>query len=172
MHTCNITTKFQGLKVVNPNRMLDNGEYSPSTVVAAEPFACIDSLTSMKKKKKKKKNERRFSNEQIRSLETMFESESRLEPQKKLQMATELGLQPRQVAIWFQNRRARWKSKQLERDYSTLRANYNSLAAKFEAAKKEKHALVVQVILLMKTDPFVIHREAYEDCFIFDSCRS
>jgi homeobox-leucine zipper protein len=102
----------------------------------------------------------------------MFESESRLEPQKKLQMATELGLQPRQVAIWFQNRRARWKSKQLERDYSTLRANYNSLAAKFEAAKKEKHALVVQVILLMKTDPFVIHREAYEDCFIFDSCRS
>lgn len=172
MHTCNIT-KFQGLKVVNPNKMLDNGEYSPSTVVAAEPFACIDSLTSVTKKKKKKmKNERRFSDKQIRSLEIMFESESRLEPQKKLQMATELGLQPRQVAIWFQNRRARWKSKQLERDYSTLRANYNSLASMFEAAKKEKQALVVQVILLMKTDTLVIHTEAYEDGFIFDSCRS
>jgi homeobox-leucine zipper protein len=152
--------------------MLDDGEYSPSTVVAAEPFACIDSLTPMTKKNK---NKRRFSDEQIRSLETMFESEARLEPQKKLQMATELGLQPRQVAIWFQNKRARWKSKQLEREYSILQANYNTLASKFEAAKKEKQDLVVQVILLMNrvyTDPFVIQMGTYEDGFIFDSCRS
>lgn len=124
--------------------MLDNGEYSPSTVVAAEPFACMDSLTPMTKKKKKK-NKRRFSDEQIRSLETMFKSEARLEPQKKLQLATELGLQPRQVAIWFQNKRARWKSKQLEREYSILLAKYNSLASMFEAAKKENQALVVQL---------------------------
>lgn len=152
--------------------MLDNGEYSPSTVVAAEPFACMDSLTPMTKKKKKKNNKRRFSDEQIRSLETMFKSEARLEPQKKLQLATELGLQPRQVAIWFQNKRARWKSKQLEREYSILLAKYNSLASMFEAAKKENQALVVQVILLMKTDPFLIHTGTYEDGFIFDSCRS
>lgn len=129
--------------------MLDDGEYSPSTVAAAEPFACIHSLTPMTKKKNK--NKRRFSDEQIRSLETMFESEVRLEPQKKLQMATELGLQPRQVAIWFQNKRARWKSKHLEQEYSILRANYDTLASKFEAAKKEKQALVVQVILLMNS---------------------
>lgn len=98
-----------------------------------------------KKKKNKNNNKRRFSDDQIKSLESMFESETRLEPRKKLQLASELGLQPRQVAIWFQNKRARWKSKQLERDYSILLANYNSLASRFEALKKEKQGLVLQV---------------------------
>ena len=125
--------------------MLDHGEYSSSAVVAADPFACMDSLTNSRKKKNK--NKRRFSDEQIKSLETMFESESRLEPRQKQQLARELGLQPRQVAIWFQNKRARWKSKKLERDYSLLRANYNNLASMFEAMKKEKQDLVVQVLI-------------------------
>lgn len=128
--------------------MLDHSEYSPSAVVAAESFGCMgmdmDSLSTSRKKKNK--NKRRFSDEQIKSLETMFESESRLEPRKKLELARELGLQPRQVAIWFQNKRARWKSKNLERDYSTLRGDYNDLASMFEDLKKEKQALVVQVL--------------------------
>ncbi|KAL5792172.1 hypothetical protein ACOSP7_000766 [Xanthoceras sorbifolium] len=119
--------------------MLDGGEYSPTT----EPFGCMNELTSSRKKKNK--NKRRFSDEQIRSLEVMFENETRLEPRKKLQLARELGLQPRQVAIWFQNKRARWKSKQLERDYNILQANYNSLASRFESLKKEKQALVIQL---------------------------
>ncbi|GMY09056.1 homeobox-leucine zipper protein ATHB-12-like [Fagus crenata] len=123
--------------------MSGHGQYSPSAVVAADPFACMDSLTTSRKKKNK--NKRRFSDEQIKSLETMFESESRLEPRQKQQLARELGLQPRQVAIWFQNKRARWKSKKLERDYSLLRANYNNLASMFEAMKKEKQDLVVQL---------------------------
>ncbi|CAN1794125.1 Homeobox-leucine zipper protein ATHB-7 [Linum perenne] len=93
-------------------------------------------------------NKRRFSDEQIKSLESIFESETRLEPRKKVQLAKELGLQPRQVAIWFQNKRARWKSKQLERDYDVLRANYNSLASRFESLKKEKHALASQVQMI------------------------
>ncbi|XWS76831.1 hypothetical protein CRYUN_Cryun01aG0211400 [Craigia yunnanensis] len=120
--------------------MLDGGEY---TQEMAEP---VSSITEVKAtKKKKNKNKRRFSDEQIKSLDLMFESESRLEPRKKLQVARELGLQPRQVAIWFQNKRARWKSKQLEQDYSILQANYNNLASKFESLKKEKQALVIQL---------------------------
>uniref|UniRef100_A0A5B7AJN9 Homeobox-leucine zipper protein n=1 Tax=Davidia involucrata TaxID=16924 RepID=A0A5B7AJN9_DAVIN len=107
--------------------------------MAAECFS------SLKKKKMMSKNKRRFSEEQIRSLETIFESESKLEPRKKLQLARELGLQPRQVAIWFQNRRARWKSKQLERDYTILRSNYNTLSSQFETLKKEKQSLVIQL---------------------------
>ena len=125
--------------------MLDHSEYSSSAVVAAESFGCMDMDSLTTSRKKKNKNKRRFSDEQIKSLETMFESESRLEPRKKLELARELGLQPRQVAIWFQNKRARWKSKNLERDYSILRGDYNNLASTFEALKKEKQALVVQL---------------------------
>lgn len=100
------------------------------------------------RKRKKSLSKKRFSDEQIRSLEIMFESETKLEPRKKLQVARELGLQPRQVAIWFQNKRARWKSKQLESDYGVLQANYNALSSNFEALKKEKQALLIQVLSL------------------------
>ncbi|KAF8379943.1 hypothetical protein HHK36_027408 [Tetracentron sinense] len=125
--------------------MLGRGE-EYTTVSAKVESSVTDSTTIMTtRKKKRNKNTRRFSDEQIRSLEFMFESESKLEPQKKLQMARELGLQPRQVAIWFQNRRARWKSKQLERDYSILRTNFDTLASKFESMKKEKQSLLTQL---------------------------
>lgn len=95
--------------------------------------------------KRKSATKSRFSDEQIKSLETIFESESNLDPRKKLQVARELGLQPRQVAIWFQNKRARYKSKQLEQDYGLLRGNYDSLAAQFESLKREKQNLQEQV---------------------------
>ncbi|OIW02285.1 hypothetical protein TanjilG_11179 [Lupinus angustifolius] len=125
--------------------MLNHMEYTYSAEAAtdAENYSSITPPSAMRKKKNK--NTRRFSDEQIRSLESMFETESKLEPGKKLKLARELGLQPRQIAIWFQNRRARWKSKQLERDCSILRSNHNNLASKFEALKKEKQALLVQL---------------------------
>lgn len=113
-------------------------------------------VPSVSKKKRSNKNsnmdkncQRRFSDEQIRLLESMFESETKLEPRKKVQLARELGLQPRQVAIWFQNRRARWKSKQIEQDFTTLRAQYESLASQFESLKQEKQSLILQVITLL-----------------------
>ncbi|KAL5156264.1 Protein MAIN-LIKE 1 [Glycine soja] len=43
------------------------------------------------------KNKRRLNDEQIKSLESIFEADARLEPTKKLQLARELGLQPRQL---------------------------------------------------------------------------
>ncbi|KAH9328553.1 hypothetical protein KI387_000661, partial [Taxus chinensis] len=70
---------------------------------------------------------RRLSVEQVRSLERSFESENKLEPERKIKLAQELGLQPRQVAVWFQNRRARWKTKQLERDNDDLKENYDAV---------------------------------------------
>lgn len=134
--------------------MLDHMEYTTYSAEAegAETYSSTTTppaaSSSAMIRKKKNRNTRRFSDEQIKSLESMFETESRLEPRKKLQLARELGLQPRQVAIWFQNKRARWKSKQLERDYSILRNNYNNLASRFEALKKEKQALLIQVLII------------------------
>lgn len=119
--------------------MFDEGEYySPSDV-----FSCINSLPNSKKSKMM--NKRRFTDEQVKSLESIFENETKLEPKKKVQVARELGLQPRQVAIWFQNKRARFKSKQLEKEYTTLKSSYNSLAKRFEDLKKEKQSLLVQI---------------------------
>ncbi|KAF3785652.1 Homeobox-leucine zipper protein [Nymphaea thermarum] len=103
-----------------------------------------DSMGSINLSQKSKK--RRFSDEQIRSLERIFETETtRLEPRKKAQLARELGLHPRQIAIWFQNRRARWKAKQIERDYGVLKADYDALLSSCESLKQEKQALLKQL---------------------------
>ncbi|XP_010506683.1 PREDICTED: homeobox-leucine zipper protein ATHB-7-like [Camelina sativa] len=137
--------------------MTEGKEYSPA-MISSDPFM------SMKKMKKSnvhnKNNQRRFSDEQIKSLEMMFESETRLEPRKKVQLARELGLQPRQVAIWFQNKRARWKSKQLETEYNILRQNYDNLASQFESLKKEKQALVSE---LQRLNEEMLHQTKEEE---------
>ncbi|KAJ1280203.1 hypothetical protein BS78_04G213200 [Paspalum vaginatum] len=89
---------------------------------------------------------RRFTEEQVRSLETTFHARrAKLEPREKAELARELGLQPRQVAIWFQNKRARWRSKQLEHDYAALRERYDALHARVEALKQDKLALAAQL---------------------------
>ncbi|XP_054789111.1 homeobox-leucine zipper protein ATHB-12-like [Prosopis cineraria] len=125
--------------------MMTSGEYTQ----ASEEHN-IGSFTGSKppeipRKKNKIENGRRFSDEQIRSLECIFESESKLEPRKKMQLARDLGLQPRQVAIWFQNRRARWKSKRIEQEYRKLRDEYDNLSSLFESIKKEKESLQAEV---------------------------
>jgi len=88
---------------------------------------------------------RRLSFDQVRSLERNFEVENKLEPERKMQLAKELGLQPRQVAVWFQNRRARWKIKQLERDFEALTQDYNRLKSDFEAINRDKSKLKAEV---------------------------
>ncbi|XP_031117332.1 homeobox-leucine zipper protein ATHB-6-like [Ipomoea triloba] len=88
---------------------------------------------------------RRLSVEQVKALEKNFEVENKLEPERKVKLAQELGLQPRQVAVWFQNRRARWKTKQLERDYGVLKANYDSLKHNYETLQLDKESLLKEI---------------------------
>jgi homeobox-leucine zipper protein len=88
---------------------------------------------------------RRLTVDQVQFLERSFEVENKLEPERKIQLAKDLGLQPRQVAIWFQNRRARWKTKQLEKDYEVLQSSYNGLKADYDNLFKEKEKLKAEV---------------------------
>lgn len=88
---------------------------------------------------------RRLTADQVRFLEKSFESDNKLEPERKMKLAKDIGLQPRQVAIWFQNRRARWKNKQLEKDYDDLQESYNKLKANYDDLVKEKEKLKSEV---------------------------
>ncbi|KAL3817865.1 hypothetical protein ACJIZ3_003770 [Penstemon smallii] len=95
-------------------------------------------------------NRKRFSDDQIKSLETTFSNESRPELRLKQHLANKLGLQPRQVAIWFQNKRARSKSRQIEEQYSMLKSDYDQLASQMETLTKENQTLVIQLQRLKK----------------------
>ncbi|XP_068657439.1 homeobox-leucine zipper protein ATHB-40-like [Aristolochia californica] len=70
---------------------------------------------------------RKLSAEQVKFLEDNFGSEHKLESARKVRLAAELGLDPRQVAVWFQNRRARWKNRQLDEQYSRLKITHDSV---------------------------------------------
>ncbi|XP_056843302.1 homeobox-leucine zipper protein HAT5-like [Raphanus sativus] len=79
--------------------------------------------------------------EQVPLLEKSFETENKLEPERKTQLAKMLGLQPRQVSVWFQNRHARWKTKQLERDFNLLKSSYDQLLSNYDSILKDNHLL-------------------------------
>ncbi|CAN6324034.1 unnamed protein product [Urochloa humidicola] len=91
---------------------------------------------------------RRLSVEQVRTLERSFEVANKLEPERKAQLARALGLQPRQVAIWFQNRRARWKTKQLEKDYDVLRRQLDAARAENDALLAHNKKLQAEIMAL------------------------
>lgn len=82
---------------------------------------------------------RRLTSDQIDLLERSFREEAKLEPDRKMKLSRELGLPPRQVSVWFQNRRARWKNKQLERLYYALKQD-------FDIVSKDKYKLQQEVI--------------------------
>lgn len=96
---------------------------------------------------KGKNHPRRFTGEQIRSLESIFKHETMLEPRRKLQIARDLCLEPKQVAIWFQNKRARWKSKRMEQEFGHLKSNYDALLIEVDGLKREKDSLQMQVLI-------------------------
>ncbi|KAL4570592.1 hypothetical protein LXL04_026250 [Taraxacum kok-saghyz] len=104
----------------------------------------------MSEEGRRSKNEgrKRFTDKQISFLEYMYETESRPALRMKHQLANKLGLHPRQVAIWFQNKRARSKSRQIEQEYNTLKHDYDTLASKSESLKKENQALLNQLEML------------------------
>lgn len=83
-------------------------------------------------------NKKRLNQDQVRLLEASFNYNKKLEPEHKLELAKQLGVPPRQIAIWYQNKRARWKNQSLELDYGVLQL-------RLETALSEKKQLEKQV---------------------------
>lgn len=96
---------------------------------------------------------RRLNMEQVRTLEKNFELGNKLEPERKMQLARALGLQPRQIAIWFQNRRARWKTKQLEKDYDQLKRQFDAMKSDNELLQAHNKKLLAELSALKNREP-------------------
>ncbi|CAF2371489.1 unnamed protein product, partial [Brassica rapa] len=106
---------------------------------------------------------KRLQLEQVKVLEKSFELGNKLEPERKIQLAKALGMQLRQIAIWFQNRRARWKTRQLERDYDSLKKQFESLKSDNDSLLAHNKKLLAEVMSLKNNDcneGSIIKREA------------
>ncbi|KAG6507958.1 hypothetical protein ZIOFF_033313 [Zingiber officinale] len=92
----------------------------------------------------------------VNLLERSFEEENKLEPERKSELARKLGMQPRQVVVWFL---ARWKNKQLEQDFDRLKSSYESLLADHAALFKDNEGLRLEKLSL---DPQLKSKDAVE----------
>uniref|UniRef100_A0A0D9WLL7 Homeobox domain-containing protein n=1 Tax=Leersia perrieri TaxID=77586 RepID=A0A0D9WLL7_9ORYZ len=79
----------------------------------------------------------RLSKDQAAVLEECFRMHHTLTPKQKLALSNRLGLRPRQVEVWFQNRRARTKLKQTEVDYEHLKRWCEQLAGENRRLERE-----------------------------------
>ncbi|GFZ00138.1 homeobox-leucine zipper protein family [Actinidia rufa] len=112
---------------------------------------------------------RRLNMEQVRTLEKSFELGNKLEPERKMQLARALGLQPRQIAIWFQNRRARWKTKQLEKDYDVLKRQFEAVKSDNDDTLHAQNQKLQAEILALKgrelpTESINLNKETEGSC--------
>ncbi|XP_020217069.1 homeobox-leucine zipper protein HAT22 [Cajanus cajan] len=83
----------------------------------------------------------RLTKEQSALLEDSFKQHSTLNPKQKQALARQLNLRPRQVEVWFQNRRARTKLKQTEVDCEFLKKCCETLTDENRRLKKELQEL-------------------------------
>nr|CAD1837325.1 unnamed protein product [Ananas comosus var. bracteatus] len=83
----------------------------------------------------------RLTKEQSALLEERFKEHSTLNPKQKQALAKQLNLRPRQVEVWFQNRRARTKLKQTEVDCEFLKKCCETLTDENRRLQKELQEL-------------------------------
>ncbi|XP_076924268.1 homeobox-leucine zipper protein HAT1-like [Bidens hawaiensis] len=98
----------------------------------------------------------RLTKEQSAFLEDSFKEHNSLNPKQKQALAKQLNLRPRQVEVWFQNRRARTKLKQTEVDCEYLKRCCETLTEENRRLQKE-----LQELRALKTSqPFYMQMPA------------
>ncbi|KAK6933690.1 Leucine zipper, homeobox-associated [Dillenia turbinata] len=100
----------------------------------------------------------RLSKEQSAFLEESFKEHNTLTPKQKLALAKQLNLRPRQVEVWFQNRRARTKLKQTEVDCEYLKRCCETLTEENRRLHKELQEL--RALKTTSSNPFLMQLPA------------
>ncbi|GMY25079.1 putative homeobox-leucine zipper protein ATHB-51 [Fagus crenata] len=133
---------------------LYNYNYDPYPGMEVKHPAMVDSAHGMVPAMDKnnygscQEKKKRLTTDQLDSLEQNFQEEIKLDPDRKMKLSKELGLQPRQIAVWFQNRRARWKTKQLEHLYDVLKQEYDVVYR--EKQKLQEEVMKLKAILVAR----------------------
>ncbi|KAM3322105.1 homeobox-leucine zipper protein HAT4 [Capsicum chacoense] len=165
--TCRLETRTF-LKGIDVNRLPETVDADEEAGVSS-PNSTISSLSGNKRSEREANNcdlehemERgsdeedgetsrkklRLSKDQSVILEESFKEHNTLNPKQKLALAKRLGLRPRQVEVWFQNRRARTKLKQTEVDCEFLKRCCENLTEENRRLQKE-----VQELRALKLSP-------------------
>ncbi|XP_022717453.1 homeobox-leucine zipper protein HDG5-like isoform X2 [Durio zibethinus] len=90
----------------------------------------------------KKKRYHRHTARQIQEMEAVFKENPHPDDKQRMKLSQELGLKPRQVKFWFQNRRTQIKAQQDRSDNVILRAENESLKNEFYRLQAELSKLV------------------------------
>lgn len=109
----------------------------------------ISNLNEVESRIRKKK---RLTDAQVHALESSFEANKKLDADRKQKLADRLGLESRQVAVWFQNRRARSKTKHLEHDFALLQSKYHSILAETHKLRSEVSRLTAELEAVSRGD--------------------
>ncbi|KAL3537058.1 hypothetical protein ACH5RR_000424 [Cinchona calisaya] len=146
---------LKGIDVNRPATVTDCDE----EVMVSSPNSTVSSVSGKRSEREENEAERtsssleddggdaaerkklRLSKEQAMVLEETFKEHNTLNPKQKLALAKQLNLKPRQVEVWFQNRRARTKLKQTEVDCEYLKRCCDNLTEENRRLQKEVNEL-------------------------------
>ncbi|CAI5951527.1 unnamed protein product [Closterium sp. NIES-65] len=108
-----------------------------------------------------KRKRPRFAEEQLAHLEAHFAVEQELTPASKKLLAARLGVKPRQVCVWFQNRKVRQRTRERETELEGMQAAYAKLQATCRELQDDYELLKsdYQELLLQNTQLFDMMQE-------------
>ncbi|CAM8918549.1 unnamed protein product [Rhodiola kirilowii] len=90
---------------------------------------------------KPKSSKKRLTDDQIRLLEINFSFNKKLDQDLKYHLSQQLNLPPRQIAIWYQNKRVRWKNQTMESDYKAMQLKLDTVLSHNRELEKKVQKL-------------------------------
>ncbi|KAK1287447.1 Homeobox-leucine zipper protein ROC8 [Acorus calamus] len=110
----------------NANNIINNNSDRPSIPTGAAMDSGEDPDAPDTNRNKKKRHHRHTAH-QIQELESMFKECPHPDEKQRMQLSRDLGLEPRQIKFWFQNRRTQMKAQHERADNCSLRSENDKI---------------------------------------------